>query len=88
MGADYGICFAIDDPFARARRLHGRPIHVAAEAMRSAPLGSICVGEDFAAALEAEGGSARTEFVGELAGADEEAPVGLYALTPLPAAVR
>lgn len=88
MGAAYGICHAVADPFAETRRLHGRPALLAIEAMRSTPPGSTCVSENFAMALEAEGAAARTEFVGELAAPEEEAPIGLYSLTPLPASVR
>lgn len=80
IGADYGICHAVDDPFGTARRLHGRTPDLASEAMRSTPPGSVCVTEAFAAALEASGAAARSEFVGELAGPANEPPTGLYSL--------
>ena len=81
IGGDYGICHGIDDPFAGARRIHGRAPILAAEAMRSTPPGSACVTGDFAAALAASGAPAHTEFVGELTGQGEE-PISLYSLRP------
>lgn len=84
VGADFGIAHLIEDPFASTSRLIGRPARLAVAAMRSTPPGSICVSEDFAAALEVSGAAAHSEFVGEMTAADEPAPIALYSLRAAP----
>lgn len=85
IGGHYGIADPIDDPFSGAPRLGGEPAQLAAAAAASAPPGSICVTEDFAAALAAANAADLcSELIGELEARGGGAPVALYALKPRP----
>jgi hypothetical protein len=84
VGGHYGIADQVEDPFAGTLRLVGRAIGLAGAAAASAPTGTVCITEDFAAALAAAApDSFRAECVGELGAADGETPIGLFALKPL-----
>lgn len=81
VGGHYGIAGRVDDPFAGSLRLIGRTVDLACAAAASAPVGTICVTDDFASALTVIAPDAsRVEYVGELASPAGEAPVGLFAL--------
>jgi hypothetical protein len=83
VGGHYGIADMVDDPFSGGQRLVGEPVELAAAAAASAPPGSICVTEDFAAALAASNiGDVHSELIGELEARDGRPPVALYALKP------
>ena len=83
IGGHYGIADPVDDPFSGGQRLAGEPVELAAAAAASAPPGSICVTEDFAAALAASNvGDVHSELIGELEARDGRPPVALYALKP------
>jgi tetratricopeptide (TPR) repeat protein len=85
IGGHYGIVDPIEDPFSGGQRLSGEPVELAGAAAASAPPGSICVTEDFAAALAASNiGDVCSELIGELEAGDGRAPVALYALKPRP----
>jgi hypothetical protein len=85
VGGHYGIVDPLDDPLSGQMRLVGEPAQLAAAAAASAPPGSICVTEDFAAALAASNvGDVCSELIGELEARDGRAPVALYALKPRP----
>jgi len=84
IGGHYGITGQLEDPFAGTLRLVGRAIGLAGAAAASAPGGTVCITEDFAAALAAAApDSFRAEFVGELGAAGSDTPIGLFALKPL-----
>jgi tetratricopeptide (TPR) repeat protein len=84
VGGHYGIADHVEDPFTGTLRLVGRAIGLAAAAAASAPAGTVCITEDFAAALAAAApDSFRAECVGELGAAGGETPIGLFALKPL-----
>jgi hypothetical protein len=85
IGGHYGVTDPIDDPFSGEQRLSGEPVELAGAAAASAPPGSICVTEDFAAALAASNvGDVYSELIGELDARDGRTPVALYALRPRP----
>jgi hypothetical protein len=79
-GADYIAAAVFTDPFSGGARLPAAATGAAEAAARSAPPSTVCVTEDFAAALAARGSGGRTEYVGELDAQDGEPPLGLYAL--------
>jgi len=84
IGGHYGMADHVEDPFAGTLRLVGRAIGLAGAAAASAPAGTVCITEDFAAALAAAApDDFRAEFVGELGAAGGETPIGLFALKPL-----
>lgn len=84
VGGYYGIAETLADPFSRDTRLAGRALAVASAAAGSALPGSVCISDDFAAALAAAAPDRfATEYVGELDGARAAMPVGLYALRSL-----
>ena len=84
IGGHYGITDHVRDPFAGTLRLVGRAIGLAGAAAASAPAGTVCITEDFAAALAAAApDSFRAEFIGELGTSGGEAPISLFALKPL-----
>jgi hypothetical protein len=81
IGGQYGPAPAFRDPFADAVRLVPSATAAAAGALASAPPGTACVTDDFAAALAAAGPRRpASEYIGELDPPDGGPPVGLYAL--------
>lgn len=81
IGGHYGIADTITDPFSGGTHLIGEPAELATAAAASAPPGSICVTEDFAAALAAANPlDIDSELIGELDDRGGGAPVALYAL--------
>jgi hypothetical protein len=81
IGGQYGPAPAFRDPFSGDLRLAPLATAAAAGALASAPPGSACVTDDFAAALAAAGPRRpASEYVGELDPPDAGPPVGLYAL--------
>jgi hypothetical protein len=84
VGGYYGVADTVTDPFGGAPKLVGRALAIAMAAANSAPSGSACVSEDFAAALAvAAPGRFHAEYVGELEDLRSAAPVGLFALRQL-----
>ncbi|QAY77382.1 tetratricopeptide repeat-containing protein [Sphingosinicella sp. BN140058] len=83
IGGDYLATTAFTDPFSGAQRLPGSATAAASAAAASTPPGSVCVTEDFAAALAVAGDAGpHSEYVGELDPPDEGPPIALYALKP------
>jgi tetratricopeptide (TPR) repeat protein len=81
IGGQYGPTPTFRDPFAGAVRLAPSATAAAAGALASAPPGTACVTDDFAAALAAAGPRRpASEYIGELDPPDGGPPVGLYAL--------
>ncbi|HEX9965381.1 MAG TPA: tetratricopeptide repeat-containing protein [Allosphingosinicella sp.] len=81
IGGQYGPAAPFIDPFSNALRLDPAATAAAAGALASAPPGTACVTDDFAAALAAAGPSRpASEYIGELDPPDGGPPVGLYAL--------
>ena len=81
IGGQYGPAAAFRDPFSGALRLGPAATAAAAGALASAPPGTACVTDDFAAALAAAGPRRpASEYIGELDAPDGGPPVGLYAL--------
>ena len=89
IGGHYGIADPIEDPFSGTPRLAGEPAELAAAAAASAPPGTICVTEDFAAALAAAGpADIHSELIGELDARGGGQSVALYTLKPRPSHPR
>jgi hypothetical protein len=81
IGGQYGSAATFRDPFSGAVRLVPAATAAAAGALASAPPGTACVTDDFAAALAAAGPRRpASEYIGELDPPDGGPPVGLYAL--------
>jgi hypothetical protein len=81
IGGQYGPAATFLDPFSNALRLAPSATAAAAGALASAPPGTACVTDDFAAALAAAGPRRpASEYIGELDAPDGGPPVGLYAL--------
>ncbi|HYW14952.1 MAG TPA: tetratricopeptide repeat-containing protein [Allosphingosinicella sp.] len=81
IGGQYGPAAAFRDPFSGTVRLDPAATAAAAGARASAPPGTACVTDDFAAALAAAGPRRpASEYIGELDPPDGGPPVGLYAL--------
>jgi len=81
IGGQYGPAESFRDPFSGALRLAPAATDAAAAALASAPPGTACVTDDFAAALAAAGPRRpASEYIGELDPPDSGPPVGLYAL--------
>jgi tetratricopeptide (TPR) repeat protein len=81
IGGQYGPAPTFSDPFSNSLRLAPAATAAAAGALASAPPGTACVTDDFAAALAAAGTHRpASEYVGELDPPDRGPPVGLYAL--------
>jgi hypothetical protein len=81
IGGQYGPAATFRDPFSGALRLAPAATAAAAGALASAPPGTACVTDDFAAALAAAGPRRpASEYIGELTPPDAGPPVGLYAL--------
>lgn len=81
IGGQYGPAATFRDPFSGAVRLTPAATAAAAGALASAPPGTACVTDDFAAALAAAGPRRpASEYIGELDPPDGGPPVGLYAL--------
>lgn len=81
IGGQYGPAPTFRDPFSDTVRLAPSATAAAAGALASAPPGTACVTDDFAAALAAAGPRRpASEYVGELDPPDSGPPVGLYAL--------
>jgi hypothetical protein len=81
IGGQYGPAATFRDPFSGALRLAPAATAAAAGALASAPPGTACVTDDFAAALAAAGPRRpASEYIGELDPPDSGPPVGLYAL--------
>jgi hypothetical protein len=81
IGGQYGPAATFRDPFSSALRLDPAATAAAAGALASAPPGTACVTDDFAAALAAAGPRRpASEYIGELDAPDGGPPVGLYAL--------
>ena len=81
IGGQYGPAASFRDPFSGALRLAPSATAAAAGAVASAPPGTACVTDDFAAALAAAGPRRpASEYIGELDAPDGGPPVGLYAL--------
>lgn len=81
IGGQYGPAPTFRDPFSNTLRLTPAATAAAAGALASAPPGTACVTDDFAAALAAAGPRrAASEYIGELDPPDSGPPVGLYAL--------
>jgi tetratricopeptide (TPR) repeat protein len=86
VGGSYSVTVPFADPFSGGERLPLAATASASAACASAPAGSACVTDDFAAALVASGPRApAVEPVGELAPPDSGPPVALFALRPSPA---
>jgi hypothetical protein len=80
-GGQYGPAATFTDPFSDTLRLAPAATAAAAGALASAPPGTACVTDDFAAALAAAGPRRpASEYIGELDPPDGGPPVGLYAL--------
>jgi hypothetical protein len=81
IGGQYGPAPTFRDPFSNAVRIAPSATAAASGALASAPPGTACVTDDFAAALAAAGPRRpASEYVGELDPPDRGPPVGLYAL--------
>ncbi|HEX8482423.1 MAG TPA: hypothetical protein VF650_11010 [Allosphingosinicella sp.] len=81
IGGHYGPASTFTDPFSGAVRIAPAATAAAAGALASAPPGTACVTDDFAAALAAAGPRRpASEYIGELDPPDGGPPVGLYAL--------
>jgi hypothetical protein len=81
IGGQYGPAATFRDPFSNTLRLDPAATAAAAGALASAPPGTACVTDDFAAALAAAGPRRpASEYIGELDAPDGGPPVGLYAL--------
>lgn len=81
IGGQYGPAATFRDPFSASLRFVPGSTAAAAGALASAPPGTACVTDDFAAALAAAGPHRpASEYIGELDPPDEGPPVGLYAL--------
>ncbi|MET1113004.1 MAG: tetratricopeptide repeat-containing protein [Allosphingosinicella sp.] len=81
IGGQYGSADTLRDPFGGGLRIAAAGTAAAAGALASAPPGTACVTDDFAAALAAAGPRCpAAEYIGELTPPDEGPPVGLYAL--------
>lgn len=81
IGGQYGPAAPFRDPFGGGERLPASAMAAAAGALASAPPGTACVTDDFAAALAAAGPRRpASEYIGELDPPDGGPPVGLYAL--------
>jgi hypothetical protein len=81
IGGQYGPAATFKDPFSNTLRLAPAATAAAAGALASAPPGTACVTDDFAAALAAAGPHRpASEYIGELDPPDGGPPVGLYAL--------
>lgn len=80
VGGHYGVAAPFTDPFSGGQRLTLGAGAAASAACASAPAGTACVTEDFAAALAAAGEGPRTELAGELDASDGGPPIALYAL--------
>ncbi len=81
IGGQYGPAPTFRDPFAGSVRLAPAATAAAVGALASAPPGTACVTDDFAAALAAAGPRRpASEYIGELDPPDGGPPVGLYAL--------
>lgn len=81
IGGQYGPAATFRDPFSNSLRLAPTATAAAAGALASAPPGTACVTDDFAAALAAAGPRRpASEYIGELDAPDGGPPVGLYAL--------
>ncbi|MGZ8284689.1 MAG: tetratricopeptide repeat-containing protein [Allosphingosinicella sp.] len=81
IGGQYGPAPTFRDPFSGTVRLDPAATGAAAGALASAPPGTACVTDDFAAALAAAGPRRpASEYIGELDPPDSGPPVGLYAL--------
>jgi hypothetical protein len=81
IGGQYGPARSFRDPFSGAVRLDPAATAAAAGALASAPPGTACITDDFAAALAAAGPRRpASEYIGELNAPDGGPPVGLYAL--------
>jgi hypothetical protein len=81
IGGQYAVAVPFRDPFGGGVRLPAAQTAAAAGALASAPPGTACVTDDFAAALAAAGPRRpASEYVGELSPPDAGPPVGLYAL--------
>jgi hypothetical protein len=86
VGGSYSVAAPFADPFSGGERLPLAATASASAACASAPSGSACVTEDFAAALVASGrGAPPVEPVGELDPPDAGPPVALFALRAGPA---
>jgi hypothetical protein len=81
IGGHYCAAGLFREPFGGTDRLAGDGVTIAAGAASSSPPGTLCVSDDFAAAL-AVAGKARlnAEYIGELDASDGGAPIGLYAV--------
>ncbi|HEU0098551.1 MAG TPA: tetratricopeptide repeat-containing protein [Allosphingosinicella sp.] len=81
VGGQYGPAPTFRDPFSASLRLAPASTAAATGALASAPPGTACVTDDFAAALAAAGPRRpASEYIGELDPPDGGPPVGLYAL--------
>lgn len=81
IGGQYGPAPIFREPFSGTLRIAASGTAAAAGALASAPPGSACVTDDFAAALAAAGPrSPASQYIGELTAPDDGPPVGLYAL--------
>jgi hypothetical protein len=81
IGGQYGPAATFRDPFSSGLRLAPAFTAAAAGALASAPPGTACVTDDFAAALAAAGPRRpASEYIGELDPPDGGPPVGLYAI--------
>jgi tetratricopeptide (TPR) repeat protein len=86
VGGSYSVAAPFADPFSGGDRLPLAATASASVACASAPAGSACVTEDFAAALVTSGPRApAVEPVGELDPPDSGPPVALFALRSGPA---
>lgn len=76
-----GLIDCVRDPFSGAARPTGDGAEIAEAIAGATPPGSICVSDDFAALLAADGGAAgEASPIGELAALDGGPAIGLYAL--------
>ena len=82
VAAHYGLIPCVRDPFTGALRPTEAGAAIVIEIAGAMPPETICVSEDFAAALAADTGTADdASLIGEIAAFDGGSPIGLYALS-------
>lgn len=78
----YGLIDCVSDPFSGAVRPRGSGADIVETIAAATPPGSICVSDDFAAALAASpDGPGGAHWIGELKAFDGGSAIGLYALS-------
>jgi hypothetical protein len=78
----YGLIERVSDPFSGMARPRGGGVDIVETIAAATPPGSICVSDDFAAALAASpDGPGGAHWIGELKAFDGGSAIGLYALS-------